>query len=118
MSDGPDPPVDELATARPDQVRVGRADGSLLERARGPVIRVLVDRSYLESCTVPGADGTPLHATVSAGCAVIDPADPTRESLIGRADVALFMAKEAGRNQVVAAAQDVARSLQQGRTAT
>jgi ABC-type Zn uptake system ZnuABC Zn-binding protein ZnuA len=85
---------------------------------RSPVIRVLVDRSYLESRTVPGADGTPLHATVSAGCAVIDPADPTRESLIGRADVALFMAKEAGRNQVVAAAQDVARSLQQGRTAT
>jgi len=60
-------------------------------------------RRSLESCTVPGADGTPLHATVSAGCAVIDPADPTRESLIGRADVALFMAKEAGRNQVVAA---------------
>jgi diguanylate cyclase (GGDEF)-like protein/PAS domain S-box-containing protein len=69
-------------------------------------------RRSLESRTVPGADGTPLHATVSAGCAVIDPANPTRESLIGRADVALFMAKEAGRNQVVAAGQDVARSLQ------
>jgi diguanylate cyclase (GGDEF)-like protein/PAS domain S-box-containing protein len=60
-------------------------------------------RRGLAARTVPGADGTPLHATVSAGCAVIDPADPTRESLIGRADVALFMAKRAGRNQVVAA---------------
>ena len=69
-------------------------------------------RRSLESHTVPDTDGTPLHATVSAGCAVVDPADPTRESLIGRADVALFMAKEAGRNQVVAAGQDVARSLQ------
>ena len=76
-----------------------------------------VRRSF-ESRTVPGADGTPLHATVSAGCAVVDPADPTLESLIGLADVALFMAKEAGRNRVVAAGQDVARSLPEGRTAT
>ncbi|MDR3474153.1 MAG: diguanylate cyclase [Devosia sp.] len=75
-------------------------------------------RRSLESRSVPGADGTPLHATVSAGCAVIDPADPTRESLIGRADGALFMAKEAGRNQVVAAGQGVARSPQEDRAAT
>jgi diguanylate cyclase (GGDEF)-like protein len=60
-------------------------------------------RRGLELRTVPGADGQPLRATVSAGCAVIDPADPTKEALIGRADAALFMAKEAGRNQVVAA---------------
>ena len=39
----------------------------------------------------------------SAGCALIDPADPSRETLIGRADVGLVMAKRAGRNQVVAA---------------
>jgi diguanylate cyclase (GGDEF)-like protein/PAS domain S-box-containing protein len=60
-------------------------------------------RRGLEARTVPGADGQPLRVTVSAGCAVIDPADPTREALIGRADVALVMAKRAGRNQVVAA---------------
>jgi diguanylate cyclase (GGDEF)-like protein/PAS domain S-box-containing protein len=60
-------------------------------------------RRGLEARTVPGADGQPLRATVSAGCALIDPANPTREALIGRADVALFMAKRAGRNQVVAA---------------
>jgi PleD family two-component response regulator len=40
---------------------------------------------------------------VSAGCAVIDPAIPTKEALLGRADAGLFMAKRAGRNQVVAA---------------
>jgi len=60
-------------------------------------------RRGLESRTVPGAAGQPLRATVSAGCALIDPADPTKEALIGRADAALFMAKEAGRNRVVAA---------------
>ena len=68
------------------------------------VVRVAEEvRRSLEARTVPGPDGQPLRATVSAGCAVIDSADPTREALIGRADVGLFMAKRAGRNQVVAA---------------
>jgi diguanylate cyclase (GGDEF)-like protein len=60
-------------------------------------------RRELETRSVTGADGQPLRATVSAGCAVIDSADPTKEGLIGRADVGLFMAKRAGRNRVVAA---------------
>jgi len=60
-------------------------------------------RRELEARPVSGVDGRPLHATVSAGCALIDPADPSRETLIGRADVGLVMAKRAGRNQVVAA---------------
>jgi diguanylate cyclase (GGDEF)-like protein len=60
-------------------------------------------RRDLEAREVPGSQGHPLHATVSAGCAVIDPADPTREALLGRADAGLFMAKRAGRNRVVAA---------------
>jgi diguanylate cyclase (GGDEF)-like protein len=68
------------------------------------VVRVAEEvRRGLEARTVPSADGQPLHATVSAGCAVIDPADPTREALIGRADAALFMAKRAGRNRVISA---------------
>jgi diguanylate cyclase (GGDEF)-like protein len=60
-------------------------------------------RRDLEARSVPGADGQPQRATVSAGCALIDPADPTPEALLGRADVGLSMAKRAGRNQVVAA---------------
>jgi diguanylate cyclase (GGDEF)-like protein len=60
-------------------------------------------RIELEGRSVPGSDGQPLRATVSAGCGAIDPDDPTKEALIGRADVGLSMAKRAGRNQVVAA---------------
>ena len=60
-------------------------------------------RRAFETRTVPGADGRPLRSTVSAGCAVLYGDEPTKEALIGRADAALFMAKEAGRNRVVAA---------------
>ena len=47
-------------------------------------------------------DGSALHATVSAGCAVLDPRAPTKEELLRSADVGLFTAKRAGRNRVVA----------------
>jgi diguanylate cyclase (GGDEF)-like protein/PAS domain S-box-containing protein len=60
-------------------------------------------RKALEGRTVRGADGRPLRATVSAGCAVMHTLEPTKDALLGRADVALYMAKEAGRNRVVAA---------------
>jgi diguanylate cyclase (GGDEF)-like protein len=67
------------------------------------VIRVADEvRAGLASRSVPGADGQPLSATVSAGCAVIDPATPTQEALLGQADAGLFAAKRAGRNRVVA----------------
>jgi diguanylate cyclase (GGDEF)-like protein/PAS domain S-box-containing protein len=59
-------------------------------------------RAELAARTVPGADGAELRATVSAGCAALDDAEPTREALLRAADVGLFMAKRAGRNQVVA----------------
>jgi diguanylate cyclase (GGDEF)-like protein/PAS domain S-box-containing protein len=59
-------------------------------------------RRELEVRAVPDANGQPLSVTVSAGCAVIDPADPTKEALLSLADARLFMAKEAGRNRVVA----------------
>jgi diguanylate cyclase (GGDEF)-like protein len=60
-------------------------------------------RGLLAGRSVRADDGTELRVTVSAGCAELDPADPTRESLLRTADVALFMAKRAGRDRVVAA---------------
>ena len=60
-------------------------------------------RGLLAERSVRADDGTRLSVTVSAGCAELDPADATRESLLRTADVALFMAKRAGRDRVVAA---------------
>jgi len=60
-------------------------------------------RSLLAGHSVSSDDGTALSVTVSAGCAELDAANPTRESLLRTADVALFMAKRAGRDRVVAA---------------
>ena len=59
-------------------------------------------RRDLEQRSVPGPDGQPVRVTVSAGCAAIDPSSPTMAALIGTADTALFAAKRAGRNRVVA----------------
>ncbi len=60
-------------------------------------------RAALAGRAVPGQEGEILHVTVSAGCTQLDDAEPTRESLLRSADVALFMAKRAGRDRVVAA---------------
>ncbi len=60
-------------------------------------------RAALAAHPVPSELGEPLAVTVSAGCTEIDPDVPTREQLLRTADVALFMAKRGGRNQVVAA---------------
>jgi diguanylate cyclase (GGDEF)-like protein/PAS domain S-box-containing protein len=59
-------------------------------------------RRELESRVIVGPGGVELRATVSAGCAELDPVAPSREALIRTADVGLFMAKRGGRNQVVA----------------
>jgi diguanylate cyclase (GGDEF)-like protein len=59
-------------------------------------------RGTLAGRSIGGPDGMKLQATVSAGCAGLDDADPTREALLRAADVGLFMAKRAGRNKVVA----------------
>jgi PleD family two-component response regulator len=48
-------------------------------------------------------DGRRLSVTVSAGCTQLDESQATREMLLRTADVALFMAKRAGRDRVVAA---------------
>ncbi|OGO57672.1 MAG: hypothetical protein A2V85_02915 [Chloroflexi bacterium RBG_16_72_14] len=59
-------------------------------------------RASLEGRAIDGPLGQRLAARVSAGCAAIDPAEPTKEALLRAADVALAMAKRGGRNQVVA----------------
>lgn len=59
-------------------------------------------RRGLEARVIAGPDGEQLRATVSAGCAALDPAEPTKEALLRAADVGLFMAKRGGRNRVVA----------------
>jgi diguanylate cyclase (GGDEF)-like protein len=58
-------------------------------------------RTELESREISGHDGQILRATVSAGCAALLDSAPTAEALIRATDVGLFMAKRAGRNQVV-----------------
>ena len=61
-----------------------------------------IRRQLVESALV-GADGEPLLATVSAGCAAMGPDTETTEQLLRAADVALYMAKRAGRDRVCAA---------------
>jgi diguanylate cyclase (GGDEF)-like protein/PAS domain S-box-containing protein len=60
-------------------------------------------RHDLETRVVRGPDGQDVRATVSAGCAEIDPEHASRAGLIEAADMALFAAKRAGRNRVVTA---------------
>ena len=57
----------------------------------------------LADLPIASDDGTSLPVTVSAGCAEMYEGEPTAEQLLRTADVALFMAKRAGRNRVVAA---------------
>ncbi len=91
--------------------------GDLVARLGGEEFIVVLDDANLEEA-VAAADevrgllaahsiraegGTELRVTVSAGCAALDPSDATKESLLRTADVALFMAKRAGRDRVVAA---------------
>ena len=71
---------------------------------RAQAVRVADEvRAALAERAVLGNGGAQLPVTVSAGCAEIDEAEPTVEQLLRTADVALFMAKRAGRNRVVAA---------------
>ena len=60
-------------------------------------------RALLAQRPIDVGDGDRVLVTVSAGCAELDPNDATRESLLRTVDVALFMAKRAGRDRVVAA---------------
>jgi diguanylate cyclase (GGDEF)-like protein len=61
-------------------------------------------RAVVENHAFDVADGgAPLHVTLSIGVAVFPDHGDDPEALIGRADIALYEAKRAGRNRVVAA---------------
>ena len=71
---------------------------------RAGAMRVAEDvRTSFATIAMTGADGDPIRCTVSAGIATISPDDPSLDGLLGTADVALSMAKRAGRNQVASA---------------
>jgi diguanylate cyclase (GGDEF)-like protein len=60
-------------------------------------------RAQLAATPIVGAGGEELTATVSAGCASIGPEQESPDDLLRAADVALYMAKRAGRDRVCAA---------------
>jgi diguanylate cyclase (GGDEF)-like protein len=60
-------------------------------------------RGALKAHGLANEDGQRLQVTVSAGCTQLDETAATRDMLLRTADVALFMAKRAGRDRVVAA---------------
>jgi diguanylate cyclase (GGDEF)-like protein len=60
-------------------------------------------RCAVERLRVPGEDGEPIPVTASVGAARWEGPADRLDALIGRADAALYAAKEAGRNRVVIA---------------
>ena len=71
---------------------------------RAGALRVAEDvRTAFASTAMIGADGDAIRCTVSAGVTTISPDEPSLDGLLGTADVALSMAKRAGRNQVASA---------------
>lgn len=99
-----------------DVLRSRFRESDLVARLGGEEFIAVLDRASLDDAigiadevraTLAGrhvrADDGELRVTVSAGCAALDPAEPTRAALLRTADVALFMAKRAGRDRVVAA---------------
>ncbi len=87
---------------------VGRYGGeefvAILQGAsRADACRVAEEiRGALEASPMVDERGAAFPVTVSAGCAEADAGETTPESLIRSADVALSMAKRAGRNRIVA----------------
>lgn len=83
----------------------GEEFAALLYRADlGDALRIAEEvREQIAATPILGPNGELLFATVSAGCALAGPDADTPEALLRAADVALYMAKRAGRDRVVAA---------------
>jgi diguanylate cyclase (GGDEF)-like protein len=78
---------------------------AILERATPEQAAAIAEEVRVAFAEVPvsAPDGTPIHSTVSAGCAGMGADEDRFADILGRADVGLVMAKRAGRNRVIAA---------------
>ena len=75
-------------------------DGATLEQAVTISEEI---RTSFAKLVIDGPDGSPIKATVSAGCAALTTDDERFDEIVARADVGLVLAKRSGRNRVVAA---------------
>jgi diguanylate cyclase (GGDEF)-like protein len=100
-----------------DTLRARARASDLVARYGGEEFVVILENASRDDATVIAEDvrtafatqrvetvgGDPIRTTVSAGCATLEAWEIEGSLLLERADVALAMAKQAGRNQVVAA---------------
>ncbi|WP_426166232.1 diguanylate cyclase [Sandarakinorhabdus sp. DWP1-3-1] len=93
-------PTDTIARFGGDEIVVVMPDTDHL--TAGLVAAWLV-KAVAETPIGRGPDG-PVHVTISVGLAVLKEGDTSAETLLMRADAALYDAKRAGRNQVAEAA--------------
>lgn len=76
----------------------------LVGTGRDDAMRVADEiRMTFERTPMTGSDGQPIRCTVSAGVATVEAAESSLDALLPTADVALSMAKRAGRNTVSSA---------------
>jgi diguanylate cyclase (GGDEF)-like protein len=75
-------------------------DGATVEQAAAVAEEI---RVAFAAARVAGPDGSPLSATVSAGCAAMTSDEERFDDIVARADVGLVLAKRSGRDRVVAA---------------
>jgi len=75
-------------------------DGATADQAAAVAEEI---RTSFALVQVIGPDGSPVTATVSAGCAAMGTDEDRFADIVARSDVGLVMAKRAGRNRVIAA---------------
>lgn len=84
---------EEFVVVMPD------TDGAIAEKVAERIRAQIADTPF-----AVGADGQTIPVTVSVGVAAMMPGADTVEAMLKRADIALYEAKNGGRNRVVAAA--------------